>query len=391
MTTPSVSTDRPRRKFFWFAAIAIVVFVSVAIVWRRADQPARAAPSPSAVPVTVAPVERQDVPVLLTALGTVQASQTVAIRSQVDGKLQSVNFVEGQNVHQGDVLAVIDPRSFQAALDQAVAKKAQDEAQLTSAAKDLARFKDLTGKGFATQQGLDQQQGKVDQLKGAIDADAGAIESARTQLSYTSIVAPIEGRIGFRQVDAGNIIHANDQNPLTVITQIRPSVSIFTLPQKNLYDVRDAMQRGNVPVIAFDQDDKRELARGTLLLVDNQIDQTTSTIKLKASFPNENEALWPGAFVRLRVQVDTRKDAITIPPAALQRGPQGLFVWVIKPDSTAEQRAVEATPFSEKVVVVTHGLSDGEHVVVNGQYRLQRGSRVEIRTGQARFEPGRAS
>jgi multidrug efflux system membrane fusion protein len=346
---------------------------------------------PAAIPVTVAPVARQDVPVLRMGLGTVQASQTVTIHSQVDGKLQSVNFVEGQNVHQGDVLAVIDPRTFQAALDQAVAKKAQDEAQLVSADKDLIRAKDLSAKNFATQQSLDQAQAKVDQLKASIEADAAAIDSARTQLSYTSIIAPIDGRVGFRQVDAGNIIHANDQNPLTVLTQIHPSVSTFTLPQKDLYVVREAMQRGQVPVAAFDQDDVRELAQGTLLLIDNQIDQTTSTIRLKANFPNEDEVLWPGEFVRLRVQVDTRKDAMTVPPEALQRGPQGFYVWVIKPDNTAEQRPVEATPSNEKIAVVSRGLSEGERVVINGQYRLQQGARVEVRAGQARLDAGRAS
>lgn len=390
MTTPA-STGRNRTRLVWIAAVATLVLVSVVVLWRRSDQPARAALPPAAIPVTVAPVARQDVPVLRMGLGTVQASQTVTIHSQVDGKLQSVNFVEGQNVHQGDVLAVIDPRTFQAALDQAVAKKAQDEAQLVSADKDLIRAKDLSAKNFATQQSLDQAQAKVDQLKASIEADAAAIDSARTQLSYTSIIAPIDGRVGFRQVDAGNIIHANDQNPLTVLTQIHPSVSTFTLPQKDLYVVREAMQRGQVPVAAFDQDDVRELAQGTLLLIDNQIDQTTSTIRLKANFPNEDEVLWPGEFVRLRVQVDTRKDAMTVPPEALQRGPQGFYVWVIKPDNTAEQRPVEATPSNEKIAVVSRGLSEGERVVINGQYRLQQGARVEVRAGQARLDAGRAS
>ncbi len=380
----SISGKKKKRwaKFLWFALPAIVIVVLASAVWRRDVAPARTASPPVTVPVTVASAKRKDVPVLLTGLGTVQASHTISIRSQVDGKLQSINFVEGQDVRQGDVLAVIDPRSFQAALDQAIAKKAQDEAQLTSAAKDLARSQQLGTKGFATQQSIDQQQAKVDQFKATIDADEAAIESARTQLSYTKIAAPIDGRVGIRQVDAGNIIHANDQNPLTVITQIRPSVSVFTLPQKNLYDVRDAMQRGPVPVIAFDQDNRRELARGKLLLIDNEIDQTTSTIKLKASFPNEDEALWPGEFVRLQVQVDTQKDAVTIPPAALQRGPQGFYVWVIKPDNTADQRHVEAKTL-DNTVVVTKGVAEGEHIVVNGQYRLQVGTRVETRTEQA--------
>jgi membrane fusion protein, multidrug efflux system len=377
---------RPSRKRPLFLALVAVVAVAIAaavfVPWNRSGRAARAAPS-SAIPVTVSTVSRRDVPIFLDGLGTVQASNTVAIHSQIDGKLQSVNFVEGQEVHQGDTLAVIDPRALQAALDQAVAKKAQDEAQLIAAQKDLDRFKTLIAKAAGTQQSVDQQQGKVDQLKATIDADEGAIESAQTQLSYTTITAPSDGRVGFRQVDAGNIIHVNDPNPLTVLTLIHPSVAVFTLPQKNLADVRDAMLRGPVPVSALDQDNTRQLAQGELLLVDNEIDQTTSTIRLKARFPNEDDRLWPGEFVRLRVRIGTNADAVTIPPAALQRGPQGFYAWVIKPDSTAEQRPVEATPINANVVIVTKGLSVGEPVVVKGQYRLQAGSRVESKSEQA--------
>jgi len=323
------------------------------------------------------------VPVYLDGVGMVKALNTVTVRAQVDGKLIAVKFVEGQDVQEGDVLAEIDPAIYKAQFDQAVAKKAQDEAQLIAAQKDLDRFKTLIAKAAGTQQSVDQQQGKVDQLKATIDADVGAIESAQTQLSYTTITAPIDGRVGFRQVDAGNIIHANDPNPLTVLTLIRPSVAVFTLPQKDLADVRDAMLRGPVPVIAFDQDNTRQLAQGELLLIDNQIDQTTSTIRLKARFPNEDDRLWPGEFVRLRVRVGTNADAVTIPPAALQRGPQGFYAWVIKPDSTAEQRPLEAIPINADVVIVTKGLSVGEPVVVKGQYRLQAGSRVESTSEQA--------
>jgi membrane fusion protein, multidrug efflux system len=377
---------RPSRKRPLLVALVAVVALAIAaavfVPWNRSGRAARAAPS-SAIPVTVSAVSRRDVPIFLDSLGTVQASNTVAVHSQIDGKLQSVAFVEGQEVHKGDTLAVIDPRALQAALDQAVAKKAQDQAQLIAAQKDLDRFKTLVAKAAETQQNVDQQQGKVDQLKATIEADNGAIESAQTQLSYTTIIAPIDGRVGFRQVDAGNIIHANDANPLTVLTLIRPSVAVFTLPQKNLADVRDAMLRGPVPVTAFDQDNTRQLAQGELLLVDNQIDQTTSTIRLKARFPNEDDRLWPGEFVRLRVRVGTNADAVIIPPAALQRGPQGFYAWVIKPDSTAEQRPVEAVPTNTDIVIVTKGLSIGEQVVVKGQYRVQAGSRVESKVEQA--------
>jgi len=387
-----VNAVRPRRRAFVvlvLIALAAAGSVGAWAHWRHADTSVRTSPPAPTIPVTVSEAAQRDVPVFLEGLGTVQASNTIAIHSQIDGKLQSVNFVEGREVHQGDTLAVIDSRAVQAALDQAVAKKKQDEAQLIAAQKDLDRFKALAAKSFETQQNLDNQQGKVDQLKASIDADQGAIESAQTQLSYTSITAPIDGRVGVRQVDVGNIIHANDTNPLTVLTQIRPSVALFTLPQKDLAAVRDAMLRGSVPVNAFDQDNTRELAQGELLLIDNQIDQTTSTIHLKATFPNEDERLWPGEFVHLHLQIDTRKDAVTVPPPAVQRGPQGLYVWVIKPDNTAEQRAIEATTIGD-VAVVTKGLSAGEHVVVNGQYRLQAGSRVASATGQARNATGDA-
>jgi multidrug efflux system membrane fusion protein len=363
----------------WWVGIAAVVIAGGVLLW-RSPAPQKTAAAPAAVPVTVAAAEHRDVPILLPSLGTVQASNTVSIHSQIDGKLQTINFVEGQQVHKGDTLAEIDPRSLQAALDQAVAKKAQDQAQLVAAQKDLARFQALAAKSFETQQNLDQQVAKVDQLRATVDADQGAIEAAQTQLSYTKITAPIDGRVGFRQLDVGNVIHAGDPNPLTVLTQIQPSVATFTLPQKNLLDVRDAMQRGPVPVRAFDQDNLRELAQGQLLLIDNQIDQTTNTIRLKASFDNKDDRLWPGEFVRVSVQVDTKKDAVTIPPVALQRGVQGFYTWVIKPDSTAEQRTVEATPVNDDIVIVSKGLEAGERVVINGQYRVQPGAKVDAKT-----------
>ncbi len=329
--------------------------------------------APPVVPVTVAPVTQRDVPILLDALGTVQAINTVAIRSQIDGKLQSVNFTEGQQVHKGDTLAVVDPRPLQAALDQATAKKAQDQAQLVDAEKDLQRFSSLAKKEFETQQTVDLQQAKVDQLKATIDADQAAIEAAQVQLSYATIIAPIDGRVGFRQVDAGNIIHANDTNPLTVLTQIEPVTAQFTLPQKNLSEVREAMLRGAVPVLAFDQDRGTQLAEGKLLLINNQIDQTTSTIQLKAMFPNKDDRLWPGEFIRVRAQVDTRKDALTIPPVALQRCPQGFYAWIAKPDGTADQRAVEAQTIDNNTAIV-----------MKGQSRLQPGAHIEVKTESAK-------
>jgi multidrug efflux system membrane fusion protein len=386
----AAKTKGSLRRNLWVAGLAVVVIAAGVVLWRRAEPPPRLASQPP-VPVTVANATRRDVPILLQGLGTVQASNTIALRSQIDGKLQSVNFVEGQEVHKGDTLAVIDPRALQAALNQVVAKKAQDQAQLIAAQRDLERFKTLVLKNAETQQNVDTQQAKVDQFKAMLDADQAAIDNAQTQLSYTTITAPIDGRIGFRQVDAGNIIHANDQNPLTVLTQIRPVVATFTLPQKDLAEVRAAMLRGAVAVRAFDQDNNHELAAGQLLLIDNQIDQTTSTIRLKANFANDDEVLWPGEFVHLRVEVDTRKGAVTIPPVALQRGPQGYYAWVIKTDNTAEQRPIEANQVNDEVAIVTKGLAPDERVVVNGQYRLQAGSRVDAKTVVAANAPGKPS
>jgi multidrug efflux system membrane fusion protein len=383
---------RPRRKLLWFAGITVVlVAAAIAGFMLRSKPQTHAAARATSIPVTVAPAAQRDVPIFLQALGTVQAAFTVSVRSQIDGKVVTVNFVEGQEVKKGDTLAEIDSRALKAALDQATAKKAQDAAQLVSAQKDLTRFQELGRKAFETQQNIDQQQAKVDQLKATIDADQAAIENAQTQLSYATITAPLDGRIGFRQVDPGNIIHANDQNPLTVITQIRPVTSIFTLPQEDLSRVREAMVNGAVSVLAFDQDNAKQLAQGELLLIDNQIDQTTSTIRLKARFANDDERLWPGEFVHLRIKVDTRKDAVTIPPVALQRGPNGFFPWVIGPDDTAEQRPIEASPINDNVTIVTKGLKAGEKVVVAGQYRLQQGSHVEAKSAEASNADGDAS
>ena len=257
--------------------------------------------------MTVIAAASRNVPIYLDALGTVSASNTVSIRSQITGTLQSVNFTEGQEVHQGDTLAVIDPRPLQAALTQAVARKAQDQAQLISAQKDLARFTDLAKRDFATQQSVDQQQAKVDQLKAMIDADQGAIENAQTQLSYATITAPFDGRVGFRQLDAGNIIHPTDANPLTVLTQIKPvDGDLHAAAEESRRRARgDAARHGRGARLRSGR--HAQLARGELLLIDNQIDQTTSTIRLKARFPNDDSRLWPGEFVRVRAQVDTRR------------------------------------------------------------------------------------
>jgi membrane fusion protein, multidrug efflux system len=370
------------RKTRWIvygvAALAVAVVIGTAVS-RYANSNKAHASGPPPVPVILTQAGQSDVPIYYDALGSVTAFNTVAIRAQVTGQLVSMDFRQGQDVHKGDVLARIDPAPFKAALDQAVAKKAQDEAQLIDAEKDLARFKTLVAKNAETQQNVDSQQAKVDALKATINADQAAIEAAQTQLDYASITAPIDGVVGFRQLDLGNIIHTTDPNPLTVLTQIKPCYAIFTLPQANLGPVRDAMLKGSVQVLAFDQDDTAQLAQGRLLLIDNQIDQTTSTIRLKAQFPNEDERLWPGEFIHIRLLITTQKNAVTLAPVALQRGPDGLYVWVINADNTAEQRPVEAQTVSPTTAIINKGLKPGERVVLEGQSRLDQGVHVNIR------------
>jgi membrane fusion protein, multidrug efflux system len=377
----------PHRYQRWALTLAVAVLVAVgsATLWRwsATHGVAKAAAPPPAVQVTVAAVERRDVPVYVSGLGAVQASVSVTIRSQVDGVLQDVLFTEGQRVKKDDVLAKIDPRLFQAALDQAIAKKAQDEAQLIAADKDLVRYTTLGPKGFATQQSIDQQQGKVDQLKASIQADAAAIETAQTQLAYTTIVAPSDGRIGVRLVDPGNIVHAADQTALATLVQTQPIAVMFTLPAQLLDDVRAAMQRGPVEVTAFDADNRQALATGTLLLIDNTIDQATATMRLKAMFANEGGALWSGEFVNARVLIDTQHDALVVPSVAVQRGPKGLFAWVVSADGAAQMRPIVAGPATGDLTIVTSGLKADDRVVTEGQYRLRQGAPVTVAASPA--------
>jgi len=366
-----------------FAALTIVLVAAAgaAFLWYRgsdATRTARTAPARAPVPVSVALASRQDVPIYLTGLGTVQAVLTVGIHSQVDGKLQEVLFTEGQHVKKGDVLARIDPRLFQAALDQAMARKAQDQAMLSAAQKDLVRFKSLAAKNFETEQNLDTQQAKVNQLSASLDGDEAAIQSARTQLDYTIITAPNDGRVGVRLVDPGNIVRASDAGVITTLVQMQPAAVLFTLPARMLDPVRDAMARGKVEVTAFDQDNRNPLGAGTLVTVDNAIDQASATIRLKALFPNTDERLWPGEFVNARLLLDTRMNAVAVPSAAIQRGPQGLFAWTVGANDTAAARPIEIGPTSGDLTIVISGLNDGDRVVTDGQYKLQPNSPVSF-------------
>lgn len=330
------------------------------------------------VPVESALASRKDVPVYLNGLGTAQAFYTARITSRVDGQLDSVAFTEGQLVHKGDVLARIDPRPFQAAYDQAVATREKDVAQLANAKRDLERYQSLEPEHLASRQQIDTQKSLVRQLEAQIQADAAAVENTKTQLGYTSITSPIDGNTGIRLVDPGNIVRAADANGIVVVTQIQPISVLFTLPEDVLSQVSGALAGGKVPVVALSRDGRTELDRGTLALVDNQIDPATGTAKLKATFPNASRKLWPGEFVNARVLVRTEHNALTIPAAALQRGADGPFTYVVKPDSTVEVRKLQTDGENGDVAVIHSGLRDGERVVTSNQFRLEAGTRVKV-------------
>jgi multidrug efflux system membrane fusion protein len=380
LETKPIAAAQKRRRSLIISVLCGVAVLAGLVYWTqtpRADNTARSKVR-GPVPVSVVSVSRQDVPVYLTGLGTVQALFTVAIHTQVDGKLQDVFFKEGQRVKKGEVLAKIDPRLYQAALDQAKARKAMDEATLTAAEKDLGRFRTLVQKNAETQQNLDLQQAKVDQAHASIDADIAAIETAQTNLDYTNIVAPNDGRMGVRLVDPGNVVHASDQGAIAVLTQTQPTAVLFTLPAHTLDSVRAAMARGQVEVAAYDRDNSRLLSSGTLATIDNMIDQATATYKLKAMFANGDETLWPGEFVNARLLLEIRKDAVVIPQVAVQRGPHGLFAWIVKTDNTVDPRPITTGTTTDDRTIVTSGIAAGERVVTDGQYKLQTGAAVTI-------------
>jgi len=329
------------------------------------------------VPVISGQVVARDVPLNLTGIGTIQAYNTVTIHARVDGELMNVAFHEGSDVKKGDVLAQIDPRPFQAALDNALATLAKDQATLNNAKRDLARYQDTAGKGYSSHQQLDTQAMTVEGTAAQIQADQALIENARVQLGYTTIASPLDGVTGIRLIDQGNIVHANDATGLVVVTQLQPISAIFTLPQTELPQVTAARAKGTLRVVALDGDGVTELDQGTLALVDNQIDPTTGTIKLKASFPNDRRTLWPGQFVNVRLQIGAVHDGLTVASRVIQRGPKGFFAFVIKADNTVEMRPVETGQDDHGQILVTKGLNAGERVVVDGQLRLQPGTLVQ--------------
>jgi multidrug efflux system membrane fusion protein len=375
-------------KRFLLAVVAGIAIIGV-LVWFRGHQKASQsaahdAAASVAVPVSVARAVIADVPVTLDGIGTVQALNTVSIHPMVDGPLVSVKFREGQDVRAGDVLAQIDPRTYQASYDQAVAKKAQDEATLANARVDLTRYSKLAKTQYTTAQQADTQRATVAQDEALVRQDQAQIDSARTNLSYTTITAPVQGRTGIRQVDAGNIVHGTDTTPITVVTTLQPITVLFTLPQQTLPQVTAAMAAGQPEVIALPQsgDVGAPIDRGHVAVLDNQVDQTTGTIKLKAVFPNAKLALWPGAFVNVRLFLRVDSQVVAIPTQAVQRGPLGAFVFVVDDAGVAARRVVTIGQQNENQAVVIQGVKAGEVVVTDGASRVTDGAKVKVMTAQ---------
>lgn len=364
-----------------FVALGCGAFAVTHSVTARAKKPVAA--TIPAEPVVAQAVGDGDVPIYLSGIGYVQAYNTVVVRSQIQGQLTNIAFTEGQAVHPGDLLAQIDPRPYQAQLDQAIANRDRDQAQLVNAEANLRRYMPLLPKGFATPQLVDTQKAQVAQLTAAIKSDEAVIENAQVLLGYTRLTSPIDGVTGIRQLDLGNVIHPTDPNGLVVVTQLHPISVIFTLPEGDLPQIQKQMAAGPLTVLAYSQNNQIKLDEGTLELVDNQIIQTSGSVRLKVRFPNLANRLWPGELVNLRLLIETRHDGLTVAAPAVQRGPQGTYVYVVKPDDTVESRPVTVEQVNDAEVLVNAGLKAGERVVVDGQSRLQPGSRVTLLTGHA--------
>jgi multidrug efflux system membrane fusion protein len=330
--------------------------------------------------VVVAVAQAGDVPIYLEGIGTVQAYNTVTVRAQVDGTLSKIAFVEGQDVKPGDVLAQIDPRPLRAQLNQAIATHARDAAQLANARVDLQRYTTLVAQDSIATQQLDTQRALAAQLAATVQSDLAQIDYARVQLSHTTIASPISGRTGVRQVDAGNLVRAADTTGIVTVTQIEPISVLFTLPGDMVGPVLRRMKAGPLTASAMPRNDAKPIAQGQLVLVNNQIDVTTGTVQLKATFPNKEHALWPGQFIDVRLLLETRHNAVTVPSGAVQRGPQGLFVFVVRPDGTAQMRAIRMSSSNagSGVALIDSGLAAGERVVTDGQLKLRPGTRVRL-------------
>jgi len=367
------------RRYRWIAIAGLLVIVAATggyFGWRELHKDKTAA-KPPPTPVTVAEVRKGNYPVYLLGLGTVQPFDTVTVRSRVDGEVEKVGFRQGQMVKEGDVLVQIDPRPYQAALDQAIAKKAQDEANLKNAQLNLARFSELARQDYATKQQLDTQQATVEQLTAQIKGDQAMIDNAQTQVGYTTIRSPLSGRVGFRLIDPGNIVHAADTNGIVTIVRLQPISVVFTSPEQTVPDINKALTAGEVPVEALSSDGSKSLAKGRLLLLNNTVDQASGTISMKARYDNTDNALWPGLSVSTRLLVRTIKDATIIPENAVQHGPDGLFAFVVGPGNKIEQQPIKVSEQDLKEAVVTEGVSPGQKVVTAGQSRIQKGTIVQ--------------
>lgn len=363
----------------------ILILMVVGSFWAVKSRQASAArkqasaPKPGSfpVPVVVGTVLKKDVPIYLEGLGTVQAFNSVSVHVRVDGQLQKVAFTEGQEVKAGDFLAQIDPEPFKAQLGQVVAKKHEDDAQLANARVQLERDTDLLKQQIVSQQDFDTQKALTIQLEAAVKADQAAIDSANVQLNYTRVVSPIDGRTGIRQVDQGNIVHASDQNGLVVITQLHPISVVFTVPEQKTGAIQKEKALGPLQVLAVDRDNRTVLGKGELAVIDNQIDTTTGTIRMKATFPNEDGQLWPGQFVNTRLLLTVRTNGLVVPASVVQRGQEGPYAFVITEESSVEMRPVKVLQIENGEALIEEGLQPGERVVVDGQFKLQNGSKVK--------------
>ncbi|HET7753525.1 MAG TPA: efflux RND transporter periplasmic adaptor subunit [Anaeromyxobacteraceae bacterium] len=392
-SSPAVVDHARRRRRRRWASVAVALAVLALGAWAlhartsssgRASAQRAAATAARPVPVVAQPVARRDLPIYLEGLGSVTAFQTVTVKAQVDGRLDQVLFREGEKVRRGQVLAQIDPRPFLNQLHQAEGALARDQAQLRNVRVNVERDRQLAAERLIAQQQLDADVAASGQLEGAVRMDEAAIEAARLNLQYARITSPIDGVTGIRLVDPGNVVHPSDQNGIVIITQLDPIAVLFTLPQDELTPVLQELQRHALEVEVFSRDGATSLGKGQLALVDNQINQTTSTIRLKAIVPNPRRLLWPNQFVNARLHLTTREGALVIPAAAVQRGPAGTFVFVVGADDAAAARPIELGAAQGDLAVVTRGLQDGDRVVVEGQNQLRPGSKVVLR------EPGSA-
>ena len=366
----------------WLVAIVAAIAVGSYLAWRAyngaaADAAKAQSAPPAPIPVTVAPVRKADFPVYLYGLGVVVPYDTVTVSSRVDGEITKIDFKQGRMVKEGDILAQIDPRPYQAALDQAVAKKAQDEATLKNAQHDLQRYTTLEKEDSASRQQLDTQQAMVDQLAAQIKGDQASIDNAQTQLSYTTIRSPLVGKTGFRLIDPGNIVHASASTGIVTIVKLQPISVVFTAPEEDVPAINNALVAGTVPVDALSSDGLTLLSHGHLALVNNAVDQASGDIRMKATFANTDNILWPGLSVSTRLLLDTLKDVIVVPVDAVQRGPNGLYAWVVGKDDKVGMRDIKVAQEGEKMSVVTQGLSPDENVVTEGQSRLREGALVQ--------------